>query len=261
MQDLSCVGQCSLTVALPILSAYGVETCVLPTAVLSNHTMFAGWSYLDLTAETANIYGFWEKNGFKFDAFYSGYLGKKELTAAAEECIDKFLPKGAKVVVDPCLGDNGKLYPAFDLSYVQEVKKLAKRADVVLPNLTEACALTDTEYKAEYDKDFCKELCRKTHKTTGAIVVMTGVVLGDKIGEIIYNGKTFEEVFGEYIPKSIHGTGDIFASVFTAGYVAGKTLKECCEEGGKFVLDCIKATPADHTYGVCFEQVLAKNRK
>ena len=139
MQDLSCVGQCSLTVALPVLSAYGVETCVLPTAVLSNHTMFKGWSYLDLTDKIPEIFEYWEKNGFKFDAFLLGYLGKAELMDLAEKAFDGFSAEGAKIIIDPVFGDNGALYGGFDLEYVAAMRKLLRRADIILPNVTEAC--------------------------------------------------------------------------------------------------------------------------
>ena len=163
MQDLSCVGQCSLTVALPILSANGIETCVLPTAILSNHTMFKSWSYLDLTDEIENIFSHWKNNDFKFDAFLLGYLGKPELIKIAEKCFKEFSADGAKVIIDPVFGDNGKLYPGFDLSYVEEMKKLLKHADVILPNVTEACFLTDTRLSVErqryggfgYTQGFC----------------------------------------------------------------------------------------------------------
>ena len=131
MQDLSCVGQCSLTVALPILSAYGVETCVLPTAVLSNHTMFNGWSYLDLTDKIPEIYEYWRKNNFKFDAFLLGYLGKSALMDLAERAFDDFSADGAKIIIDPVFGDNGKLYGGFDLNYVAAMRKLLRRADII----------------------------------------------------------------------------------------------------------------------------------
>ena len=156
MQDLSCVGQCSLTVALPILSAYGVETCVLPTAVLSNHTMFKGWSYLDLTPEIPAIFENWKNNGVKFDAFLLGYLGKAELMDVAARCFDEFSEAGAPIIIDPVFADNGKLYTGFDMNYVAAMHKLIRRADVILPNVTEACFLTGTDYVADYGEEFVR---------------------------------------------------------------------------------------------------------
>ncbi len=150
MQDLSCVGQCSLTVALPILSSYGIEACVLPTAVLSNHTMFKTWSYLDSTGEISNIFKHWKESEIAFDAFLLGYLGKAELMDIAEKCFDEFSADGAQIIIDPVFADNGKLYAGFDLNYVAAMRRLIKRADIILPNVTEACFLC-----------ICAKACRK----------------------------------------------------------------------------------------------------
>lgn len=258
MQDLSCVGQCSLTVALPILSRYGIETCVLPTAVLSNHTMFKGWSYLDLTPEIPAIYENWKNNDIKFDAFLLGYLGKAELMALAEKCFDEFSESNAPVIIDPVFADNGKLYGGFDLAYVAEMRKLIKHADIILPNVTEACFLTETEFKPECDEEFAKLLAGKLAKFTRGTIIITGVEKHGKIGELIYaDGKT-ELVLLEKLPAKRHGTGDIFASVFTANYLGGKNLAESCHAASQFVIDCLKETEPDHFYGVNFEKVLNK---
>lgn len=259
MQDLSCVGQCSLTVALPILSANGIETCVLPTAILSNHTMFKSWSYLDLTDEIENIFRHWKNNDIKFDAFLLGYLGKKELIEIAIKCFEEFSADGAKVIIDPVFGDNGKLYPGFDLSYVEEMKKLLKHADVILPNVTEACFLTGTEYKPDYDGNFVCGLERELANLTDGKIIITGAICGNDIAEYIYGKKKGEILLHERIPQSRHGTGDIFASVFTANYLQGKGLHNSCEIAAKFVADCLKNTDSDHFYGVNFERIL--NRK
>ena len=161
IQDLSCVGQCSLTVALPILSRYGVETCVLPTAILSNHTQFKSWSYLDLTQEIPNIFNEWQNSGIKFDGFLLGYLGKKELMNLAVECFERFSNKPAPVVIDPVFADNGKLYSGFDLDYVREMARLVRHADIIDPNITEACFITDTPYRSQYDKAYVETLAAK----------------------------------------------------------------------------------------------------
>lgn len=260
MQDLSCVGQCSLTVALPILSAYGIETCVLPTAILSNHTMFPSWSYLDLTDETANIFGEWERNGFKFDAFLLGYLGKKELTGVAERCFDTFAAEGAKIIIDPVFGDNGKLYGGFGLDYVASMRKLIGRADVILPNVTEACFLTETEYKEDYHFMFVSKLVRELKKLTDAKIIITGIEIDGDIGEAISGNKQGEFLLHELLPVKKHGTGDIFASVFTANYLLGKGVHNSCNIAAKFVADCIRGTDKDHFYGVNFEKILKKTR-
>jgi len=258
MQDLSCVGQCSLTVALPILSAYGIETCVLPTAILSNHTMFKSWSYLDLTDEMQNIFREWETNGFSFDAFLLGYLGKKALMDVAERCFDLFSAKGAKVIIDPVFGDNGKLYGGFDLEYVAAMRGLLKRADIILPNITEACFLTGTEYRETHDEAYINALADKLYSLTGKTVVITGVESDGKIGEFILSEGKREYVLLGKEPKKSHGTGDIFASVFTASYLGGNSLAESCRKASRFVIDCLKATDDEHFYGVSFETILNK---
>lgn len=256
MQDLSCVGQCSLTVALPILSARGVETCVLPTAVLSNHTMFKSWTYRDLAPEMDDIFAKWEENGINFDGFYLGYLGKTSLMPVAKQCFKKFATPNAMVIIDPAFGDNGKLYGGFDAEYVAAMKDLLKEADVILPNLTEACYLTGEDYREEYDLGYIEDIIKKLREDTGANVIMTGVEHGGKIGEAIYDGNGFKYVFAEKLPVRYHGTGDIFASVFTADYINGASYEKACEAAGKFVADCIRRTDDGHFYGVNFESVL-----
>lgn len=259
IQDLSCVGQCSLTVALPILSRYGIETCVLPTAVLSNHTQFRSWSYLDLTNELPNIFKEWRNSGITFDGFLLGYLGKKELMQKAEECFQNFSEKGAPVVIDPVFADDGKLYPGFDLNYVAEMAKLLRHADLIDPNVTEACFLTGVEYQPNYDKAFAESLAVKLSKLTDATIVITGVEFDGQIGELILDNGKFEYVMLPKIDAKYHGTGDIFSSVLTANFILGKSLRECCLLAGQFVADCMRCTDKEHFYGVSFETVLAKH--
>lgn len=258
MQDLSCVGQCSLTVALPILSRYGIETCVLPTAVLSNHTMFNSWSYLDLTDEMPAIFENWKNSDIKFDAFLLGYLGKAQLMDVAEKCFDEFSNANAPIIIDPVFADNGKLYGGFDLHYVAAMRKLIKRADIILPNVTEACFLTETEYQSDCNPSFALTLAQKLALLTDGTIIITGVEKGGKIGELIYKGGESEYVLLPKEPEKRHGTGDIFASVFTANYLGGKSLKCSCKAASAFVIDCLKQTDNDHFYGVNFEKVLKK---
>lgn len=256
MQDLSCVGQCSLTVALPVLSALGVEASVLPTAILSNHTMFDGWSYLDLTPEIENVYANWKNNGFKFDGFLLGYLGKASLMELAKRAFKEFSHQGAPKIIDPCFGDNGKLYGGFDLDYVKAMAELVAHADIILPNITEACYLTGEEYKESYDGAYIEKLIEKLGHITGATVIITGVEANGMIGEAIADGGKIEYVYGEKLPVRYHGTGDLFAAAFTAKYLNGQSFNSACDFAGKFVVDSIRKTPKEHFYGVCFEQVL-----
>lgn len=256
MQDISCVGQCSLTVALPVLSAYGLETCVLPTALLSNHTAYDRWSFLDLTGETQRIMNVWRDNGFQFDAFLLGYLGDASLVEAAQTCFQDFSGGKAPIIIDPAFGDNGKLYPPFDDRYVDAMRELIRSANILLPNLTEACFLTATEYPEKVSEKLIKDVIRKLAKLTSATIVLTGAEKENKIGEWIYNGESFTDVWKEKLPGHFHGTGDLFASVFTAIYLKTGNHTKACEEAGKFVADSIQATDPSHRYGVNFEAVL-----
>lgn len=256
VQDLSCVGQCSLTVALPVLSHYGVEAAVLPTAVLSNHTMFKSWSYLDLTAEIPAIYENWKKNGITFSGFLLGYLGKSSIMDLCRTAFDKFSEAGAPVIIDPAFGDNGKLYGGFDGEYVAAMLSLLKRADIILPNITEASYLLGEQYKTQYDKSYVEGMAERLRAATGATVVITGVEQDGLIGELIFDGGKPEYVLQEKVPKFSHGTGDIFAAAFTARYLNGDSLASACAEAGKLVADCLRATADWHGYGVQFEDVL-----
>ncbi|MDE6597528.1 MAG: pyridoxamine kinase [Clostridia bacterium] len=261
MQDLSCVGQCSLTVALPVLSAFGVETCVLPTAILSNHTMFKKWSCLDLTGEAHNIMSVWEENSFKFDTFYLGYLGSAPLMDVAKKCFKNFSADGAKVIIDPAFGDNGVLYPAFDEKYVAAMKDLIKSADIILPNLTEACFLSGIEYEQNASVEFAEKVIKKLSSITSAVIVLTGAEKDGMIGEIIYRNGNFSYVWAEKLPKRYHGTGDIFAAAFTAEYVQSGSFKKACSVAGELVAESIKATDPSHPYGVNFEYALKNLKK
>ncbi|MCR5718106.1 MAG: bifunctional hydroxymethylpyrimidine kinase/phosphomethylpyrimidine kinase, partial [Oscillospiraceae bacterium] len=154
IQDISCVGQCSLTAALPILSASGAETCILPSAVLSTHTGgFTGFTFRDLTEDMPSIAAHWKKEGISFDAVYTGYLGSIRQIQIVQDIFAELRRPGAKTFVDPAMADNGVLYSIFDMPYVNAMKPLCFGADVILPNLTEACLLTDMPYRETYDKD------------------------------------------------------------------------------------------------------------
>ena len=161
IQDISCLGKCSTTVALPIISAMGVETVILPTAVLSTHTMFKNFTVKDLMDQLVPITDHWKAEGVKFDAIYTGYLGSAEEIEIVKKIFDEFKTEDTLIFIDPVMADNGKLYPAFDEKYAKENAKLCGKADIIVPNITEACFMTDTEYKEVYDEAYVKELLQK----------------------------------------------------------------------------------------------------
>ena len=262
IQDLSCVGQCSLTVALPVLSAYGIETCVLPTGILSNHTAFPEWTCFDFTPEMWNIMEAWRKNDFRFDAFLLGYLGSAAAIDAAKVCFRDFAKGGADILIDPAFGDYGRLYPAFDHKYVAAMADLIQSAHVILPNFTEVCFLTGMEYRDNAPIEYLKSCSAMLADLTPAVIVMTGAEQSGRIGELIYSGGKFTEVWAKLLPGRFHGTGDLFAAAFTAVYLQSGSLPEACKAANDLVIESIKATEADtHCYGVNFEYALAKFRK
>ena len=262
IQDVSCVGQCSLTVALPILSACGIETCVLPSAVLSTHTAgFSGYTFRDLTEDMPAINEHWKKEGIKFSAIYTGYLGStKQISyvesifadAAAEDCVK---------IVDPAMADNGKLYPGFDTEFVNAMKVLCGKADYILPNITEACFLTDMEYKTEYDRAYIDELLEKLTALGCKKIVFTGISYSpDKTGVVVYEDGNYSYYEHTKLSNSCHGTGDIYASAFVGAYVRGKSAYEAAKIAADYTVECIKATAEEenHWYGAKFEPVLMK---
>ncbi len=262
IQDISCVGQCSLTVALPIISACGIETCVLPSAVLSTHTGgFCGNTFRDLTEDMPKIKEHWVKEGIRFDAIYTGYLGSTKQIEYVEDIFNEVSGDNCLKLVDPAMADHGKLYVGFDAVFVEAMKKLCGKADYILPNITEACLLTDTEYKTEYDRDYIEYLIGKLVDLGCKNIVFTGISYEpDKTGVVVYeNGKYFYYEH-EKLPKNCHGTGDIYASAFVGSLVRGKAPCDAAKIAADYAVECMKATAEEenHWYGAKFEPVLGK---
>lgn len=259
VQDISCIGQCSMTVALPILSACGHETCILPSAVLSTHTGgFGPVHFKNLAEDFAGIVGHWQDMKMTFDAVYTGYLGSVAHMQWVEQIFETMvIPSGARIV-DPAMADHGKLYSGFDAQYAAAMKGLCAAADVILPNITEACLLTDTPYQEDVDEKFVGELLEKLEMIC-PIVVLTGVgYCPDETGVVVSrNGRRWYYV-QKKIPKSFHGTGDVFASAFVGAWQQGKTVEEAVKIAADYTAGCIERTwqePA-HWYGVKFEAAL-----
>ena len=188
IQDISCVGQCSLTVALPILSACGLETAIIPSAVLSTHTAgFSGFTVRDLTDDIPGIEAHWQKENILFDGIYTGYLGSTKQIEYVKHIIKTLVKPGCPSIIDPAMADNGKLYPAFDAQYVEAMKTLAFSADMILPNITEACFLTDMEYRETYDHQYIESLVAKLAQAGSKTIILTGVGYSpDKTGVVVW---------------------------------------------------------------------------
>ncbi len=262
VQDISCVGQCSLTVALPIISACGIETCVLPSAVLSTHTAgFSGFTFRDLTDDIPSIFNHWKKEGISFDAVYTGYLGSKTQIEYMITYAKNSLKNGGKMIVDPAFADNGKLYPAFDNAYVEDMKSLVAVCDYVVPNLTEACYLTGIEYKTSYDEEYILKVIKGLVDLGAKAVILTGVSYEKGFtGIAVYENGEYLYYKHKFLKNSCHGTGDIYASAFVGALVNGKSAYESAKVAGDFTVLSIKQTAKlkNHWYGASFEPVLYK---
>ncbi len=262
LQDISCLGKCSLTVALPILSAMGVECAILPTAVLSTHTMFEGFTCRDLTEEIGPIAAHWKKEDIAFDAIYTGYLASAEQAADICAFFDAFKTADNLIVVDPVMADNGKLYPAFGPEFPAEMAKVCAKADLIVPNLTEASLLTGLPYRTEQDEPYIREMLLALSKLGPRYVALTGVTFEKgRLGVMYYDKETgeFGSYFNEHLPAAFHGTGDVFASTCVGGLMRGLSLGDALSLAADYTVECIRLTlqdPHANWYGVNFEEAI-----
>ncbi len=262
IQDISCVGQCSLTVALPILSVCGLETCILPSAVLSTHTTgFSGYTFRDLTEDMPPIKEHWVKEGIKFAAIYTGYLGSAKQIDCVTDIFEATAAENCVKVVDPAMADNGKLYPGFDEAFVEAMKRLCGKADYVVPNITESCFLTGMEFKIEYDRVYIEEIIEKLSALGCKNIILTGVSYEKgRTGVVVFENGEYKYYEHEMLGNSCHGTGDVYASAFTGALVKGRSAFEAAKIAADYTVECIRETAKleNHWYGVAFEPVLGK---
>ena len=257
VQDISCVGQCSMTVALPILSACGHETCILPTALLSTHTGgFGKPSVTHMNEALPEIVRHWQENQITFDAILVGYLGSLSAINMAVQLLDTMLAPGGIGIVDPAMADHGKLYSGFDEQYARAMGALCRRADVILPNITEAAMLSGTEYREDPDEAYIAALPEKLEHPC---VILTGA--GYRAGEtgiVLWEDGQLRHYSHSRIGKSYHGTGDIFAAAFTGALMQDKDKYEAVKIAADFTCRCIQNTAENpaHWYGVKFETAL-----
>lgn len=265
IQDISCFGKCSLTVALPILSACGIETAVIPTAVLSTHTGgFSGYTFRDLTQDMPDIAAHWKKEKIYFDAVYTGYLGSAKQSEYVKNIFKDLIYPGGLRIVDPVMADHGKLYKGFDRNFVKVMADLCRSADIILPNITEAAFLTGIEYvEGIQKKDYPERIFEKLADFGVSTIVLKGIVFDNaKIGVGVHDCKKGETeyYFQNRFENGRHGTGDCFASAFCGALLNGKSRYEAAEIAAQFVLECLQETGEDraHWYGVRFEKTLPK---
>lgn len=265
IQDVSCLGRCSLTVALPIISAGGIEAAILPTAILSTHTGgFTGFTFRDLTDDIEGIIAHWDSLGLDFDAVYTGYLGSARQLSIAKKIFDQYRATGALILVDPVMADNGKLYPGFPEDFPKGMAGLCAGADIVVPNLTEAAFMLDAEYiESGYDRAYIEGILRRLHGLGAKKAVLTGVSFEeDKIGAACFDGETVSYYFTKRYPGAYHGTGDVFSSLLLASFVRTGDLSFSVQTAVDITADTIRHTIEDGVpedsrhYGPHFEKSL-----
>lgn len=262
IQDISCVGRCSLTVALPIISAAGVECGVLPTAVLSTHTAFDKFTFCDLTDEIEPISKTFYDLGIDFDCIYTGYLGSFRQLALVDDFISTHKKENTLVVIDPAMADNGVLYKGFTPEFAKAMANLVRHADLVIPNLTEACFMLDIPYTEEYDEDYIKDILVRLTGLGAKCAALTGITFDNKtLGAYSYDSETgkFFYYANNYLPVRYHGTGDIFASAAVGSLMRGQSVENALAVAVDYTHECIRLTMEDEdrrTYGVNFEEAI-----
>lgn len=261
INDISGFGKCSLTVALPIISAAGVETICMPTAVLSTHTGgFTGYTYRDLTCDMPDISAHWKSIDLKPDAIYSGFLGSFDQIDIVKKFAEDFKREDNLFIADPCMADHGKMYAIFDEKFAKAMAELCSKADIILPNITEACFMTDTEFVSGlHTEEYIETLINKLLDMGAKNVVLTGVTFEEnKLGAAFMGqDRVAKYYFQERLPGMYHGTGDVFASSFCGAILNGISYYDAMGIAVRYVCDCIKRTQSMEnpiTYGVDFER-------
>lgn len=260
IQDFSCIGSCSQTIALPVLSAMGVECAALPTALLSAHTAFDGFVSFDLTPQLPAIMAHWRAMHLRFDAVYTGYLASAEQVGLVGALLDGMDERPALTLIDPVMGDNGALYAGFSDAFPQAMRALCGRADVLTPNVTEACLLTGTAYSPVQDAAQTRRLLERLLELGCRAAVLTGLrVDGDMAVAALQRDGTGTLVRTSYIPEVFHGTGDLFASTCAGALVQGAPLERAVRLAADYVALTLRRTvqaPDRRWYGVNFQETL-----
>ncbi|MFP4041271.1 MAG: pyridoxamine kinase [Bacteroidales bacterium] len=262
IHDISGFGRASLTVIIPILSRMGIQVCPLPTAVLSTHSKFKNFHFVDLTNEIEPIISHWKSLNLKFNAIYSGFLGSYHQMEIVSKLIEEFKSEETMVVIDPVLGDDGKLYSTFNMEHVKEMKKFISKADIITPNLTEAAFLLDKDIPQTISKEEIKKWIIQLSQKGPQTVIVTSVPETDIFTSVLaYNKKDgrFWKVRVNYIPANFPGTGDAFTSVITGSILQGDSLPLALDRAARFTSMGVKSTYGyeyDSNEGILLEKIL-----
>ncbi len=263
INDLSGFGRCSLTVAIPIISHMGIQCCPVPTSIFSNHTGFENYFFDDYTDKMETYLEKWKNLNLKFEGIYSGFLGSERQINIVRKFIDDFKTNRTRVIIDPVMGDNGVAYATYNEAMCNQMKSLVKYADILTPNITEACILTDTEYKKEgLDEDTILKMAEKLSKEGAEKIVITGIRQGKFISNLVYEkNKEHKMIKTFHAGEERSGTGDVFASIIAADTVKNIDFSKSVKKASEFVKKCIEKSVQlniPRTDGVCFEEVLKK---
>jgi pyridoxine kinase len=264
INDYSGFGRCSIAVAMPIISVMKVQCCPVPTSVFSNHTGFDSYYYEDFTDSMTPYIDEWRKLGLKFSGISTGFLGSKRQIDIVLDFLKDFDSPDTQVVIDPVMGDYGKPYPTYTEEMCQEMKKLVKYADILTPNITEACILTDTSYKENWDINELEKMAAALSKKSyspDAKVVITGIPRGSFLANLCYEAGETKIIKTKKIGESRSGTGDVFSAILAADAVNGVSFIESVKKATDFIRECIQKSvdmELPLTDGVCFEEFLYK---
>lgn len=260
INDLSGSDRCSLGVAIPIINAMGIHCCAMPTAILSNHTGYDEYYFDDYTDKMPEFAKKWQGMGLSFDAIYSGFLGSGAQIQIVEDFVREFAREGSRVIVDPVMGDNGEIYTTYTEAMCREMKKLVGLADVVTPNVTEACQLADAEYSGEeIEDDFAGELCRKIHSLGAECVVLTGVKHSGEISNYVYENGLLSKYSSKLLSTYFAGTGDVFSSIIAGMVCKGYSVSESVKFATDYTYKVTKYTAEcgfKWQEGICIEKFM-----
>ena len=261
INDFCGFGRCSITVALPIISALKVQCCPVPTSIFSNHTAFDSFFKADFTPQMEEYIAQWDKHGVEFDDILTGYLSSSRQIDIVQEFARRFRRDNTVMIVDPIMGDNGRLYASYSPALAKKMGMLAYGADILTPNLTEACILTDTPYKDNISRGELEEICRKLSALGPKRIVISGIDRGEELENFVCCGSSFDSLRVKKVGPGRPGTGDIFSSIIAADAVKGVDFAESVNHAAKFIAKVLAYTceqDVPKPYGVCFEEFLSE---
>jgi pyridoxine kinase len=260
INDFSGFGRCSIAVSLPIISHMKIQCSNVVTSVFSNHTGFEKFFFEDYTDKMQDYIDMWKYLDLQFEGIYSGFLGSKKQIKIVEKFIKDFKKENTKIIIDPVMGDNGRPYPTYTKEMCEEMKELVCYADILTPNVTEACILTDTPYREKFKNSELYAMAEKLSEKGASKIVISGVKMENYIGNVVYEKNGIKKIIRmKKVGMERSGTGDIFASIIAADCVNGVDLETSVKKAGSFIKKCIIATEkyqVPKTDGVCFEEVL-----